>query len=201
MSNLDNLINRILEDGRQQAEQITSKAKSQADEIIESTIQEMDVERQRIIAYATSEAKNISEGIIENQKFEMRNLVLQAKQAVIDKVFSAALEKLNAIGRDEFVEFLKNVVPGIVGEGEQLLVPRKYDFKDKDLKVLNDYLKKNQVGATLSLYNGDRDITGGFILIKEGIEKNYTFETLLSYNRYELEIAVIDILFGKGDSI
>ena len=198
MSNLENLIDKIIKDSQEQAEQILKNAQSQADSIKKNTEAELDEEKKRIITDAELAAEVAAEQIIINQKFEIRNNSLQAKQKTIDHVFDIALDKLNNLTKEEFLSFLEKSILELSTNDEVIILPSKYKFGNIDW--LNDYLKKNNQKGNLKLYKGERDINGGFILLKDGIEQNSTFEALLQFYRYELENAVIDTLFEKEGS-
>ena len=198
MSNLENLIDKIIKDSQEQAEQILKNAKAQAESIRKNTEAELDEERKKVITDAESAAETAAEQIIINQRFEIRNNSLQAKQKTIDHVFDIALEKLNNLTKEEFLSFLEKSILDLSADGEEIILPSKYQFGNIDW--LNDFLKKNNQKGNLKLYKGERDINGGFILLKDGIEQNSTFEALLQFHRYELENAVIDTLFEKEGS-
>lgn len=193
MSNLDNLISKILKDCEEKSQQIIDSANEKAAEIMREHTSAAEKEKERILNDANAEAERTAERIISGKKLEIRNDCLNAKQEVINKVFDLALQKLNDMPQDKFWEFLCNNLLAMDLDGEEIILPSKYNITD--IEKLNAFLKKHNKKGNLKLYNGDRKIGGGFVLLKEGIENNNTFETLVEYYRYELERDIITKLF------
>lgn len=193
MSNLDNLISKILKESEDKAGQIIETANARADEIMRENISIAEKEKEKILSTARTEAEKAAEQIILGKKLEIRDSNLNAKQAIVDKVFDVALQKLNNMQKDEYWKFLCNNLCAMDLDGEEIILPAKYGVTNID--ELNAFLKANNKKGNLKLYNGDRKIDGGFVLLKGGIENNNTFETLIRYYRYELEGDVIASLF------
>jgi len=64
------------------------------------------------------------------------------------------------------------------------------------LNEINSQLEKEDMKGSLTYAERSAQISGGFILARDGIENNNSFEVLLSMQREELEARVADILFG-----
>jgi V/A-type H+-transporting ATPase subunit E len=193
LSNLDNLIAKILSDAEGEAQRILAEAKEKAARIYNESAANAEKEKGEIIAQAEKEAAKQAEQIELGKKLEIRDLQLNAKQSVIDKVFDLALKKLNGMPKDKFWKFLSDSLVKMDLDGEELILPAKYEVKD--LTELNAFLQQKGKKGNLTLYTGDRKLDGGFILVKNGIENNNTFETLIQYYRYDLEGDVIKNLF------
>jgi V/A-type H+-transporting ATPase subunit E len=84
--------------------------------------------------------------------------------------------------KDEFAGFLTERLAKLKLSGEAIILPARYGIE-----------KLEQEGVAVS--KGGRAISGGFILVKDGIEQNNTFEALLGYYRDELEGEVLKILY------
>jgi V/A-type H+-transporting ATPase subunit E len=193
LSNLDNLISKIIKDAEGEAQRILAEAKEKAARIAAESTAAAEKEKADIIANAEKEALKEAEQIETGKKLEIRDLKLNAKQAVINKVFALALKKLNGMSKENYWKFLTTTLAGMALSDEELILPEKYEVKD--IAELNAFLKENGKTGALKLYTGGRKIEGGFIILKNGIENNNTFETLLQYYRYDLEGDVIKNLF------
>lgn len=193
MSNLDNLVSKIIRDCEEQSQQILNEAEAKASEIIKAKESLAQKEVMQILQAAEAEAIKAAEQIRLGKKLKSRDENLDAKQSIIDKVFAQALLRLNELPEEGFREFLKNSLQSMELDGEELLLPAKYEITN--IEELNAYLKENGKKGNLKLYEGARTINSGFILIKNGIEDNYTFEALIRYYRYELEQDIIENLF------
>lgn len=193
MSNLDNLISKIISDSEEKSRQIIDAANEKAIRMFKESIDLAETERMCILEDARREAQKASERIISVKKLEIRDNAINAKRGVIEVVLNKALERLNNMDKNNFWEWLCKYLLNLDLNGEEIILPDKY--KIKNTNELNAYLKKNNKSGDLKLYNGTRKINGGFVLIKHGVEANYTFESLIDYYRYDLENIVIKTIF------
>ncbi len=193
MSNLDNLVSKIVADSEDAAKKIIESANVKADEITTQYINEAQAERDRIISEAKFEAEKTKEQIILGKKLEIRDDNINAKQEMIDFVFNNALIELNGMDKKDYLKFLYRALRRLDLDGDELILPKKYEITDLD--ELNAHLKEHNRNGNLKLHDGERDINGGFVLVKNGIENNYTFEAMVNYYRYELEGSIIKTIF------
>lgn len=192
MSNLDNLISKIIYEAEEEAKIILQDANDKSNLFLNNTIKELENEKKAALLKSTQEANKKTEQVILANKLKIRDELINAKQTSIDNVFKVALENLNAMSKDDYFKFVIDSLSKEEINGEEIIISKKYDITNID--ELNSYLKL-ETNNNLTLYEGDREINGGFILVKNGIENNNTFETLINYYRYELEGEVIDALF------
>ena len=194
LNNLDNLISKILGGCEEKAKKIIEEAEQKAAEIIRNNVDAAEKEKERILSAAESDAKNAAEHIVLSKRLEIRNNELEAKREMLDKVFSLSLDKLNSLPMGEFIEFLRNsLAKAELGEDSEIILPARFSREEKESIV------KELSMDGLSLYNGDRTIDGGFVLIQagSGIENNYNTETLIDFYRYELESEVLNHLEAR----
>lgn len=198
MSNLDNLINKIVSDAEQEYNSILNDAKHNADNIINNKINKAEEETKIILEKGKVEAQNRKERIISNAQLEVRNQILSSKQELINKVYKEALNYLIKLPDDEFLNFIKNSIQKLSIEGdEELIVSYKDKVKitDEFIKELNKILIDMNKKGELKLSSEERDIKGGFILQKNGIEINNSFESLVDSCKDAMEREIVDILF------
>lgn len=188
MSNLDNLIAKIMSDSKEKAAQITAEAEKEAARIISEAVAEGEKEKDAILAAAHEEARRNKELAVTKMNIEVRDQKLAAKQQIIDEVFDKASEKLHNLSPDQYVGFLESYLHAIgVTGGEEVIVPEKYG------NILSDKVSENLRGRLTMRSSGDID--GGFVLVKSGMENKNTIEALFDYYRDEIEKIVSDNLF------
>ena len=199
MSNLDNLSAKIIEDASIKAETILKEATDNGKLIIENKIKKAELLKDQMIEKSKIEAITVKQRIISNNQLSVRNEKIVAKQKMIDKVFVEALEKLLAIKDEEYLELVKAYLLSmpIVGN-EEIIIPGKYTNL-----VTEEYLSKVNIALLALGKLGEikvspemRDIKSGFIVIKNGIEINNTFESLVNSLRDELESEIVKELFN-----
>lgn len=194
MQSLDNLVAKILSDSEARAGEIINAARAQAEAAIAASGEQAAAEAEKIVYKADTEAERSYDRLVAELKLGLRDRVLTAKGEILDKVFAEALSRLNGMPRGDFLDYLKNALSRIDTDGESIILPEKYNIDSID--DINDFLKTKGKKGNLTL-SGDksRKISGGFILSKDGIEQNSTFEALIGFERYKLEAEIRKELF------
>ena len=189
MSSLDNLISKIRSDSEAQARRIIDAANAEAEAIIEKGASEAEAERKSMLAAAADEAAMAAQRITLEKKLEIRDDTLRAKREVIDRVFSLALSKLKDLPKERYLVFMNASLEALT-QGNAL----NADAGGFVLILAHD-VAVSDVGMAGVSINEARRASSGFILQKEGVEYNFTFEALLESQRHELEYEIAQILF------
>ena len=200
MSNLDNLTSKIIKDAEVKKIEILNESTIKADEIIKKKTEEANKKASSILEKAEMESKTIKERIISKTDLEIRNKKLLAKQQIIEKVFETAKEKLKSMTSEEFTKFINNSIMALNIDGDEEIIINPKDrekLPDKFLAELNKLLISNGKLGNLKFNVKTHEIDGGFILSKNGIEINNSFEELVNSLKYELEYEVGKILFTE----
>jgi V/A-type H+-transporting ATPase subunit E len=198
MSKIDSLSAKIIEDANTKAEFILKEAKDTQVSLVEKKTKEAHVIKLRMLEKAKIEASTAKQRIISNVELTVRNEKLVAKQTMIDKVFLGALEKLSLINDSKYLEILKRYLLSMAIAGdEEIILPGKYkEIVSKEyLLEINTALKASGKIGKLSISSELRNINSGFIVLKNGIEINNTFESLVNSLRDEMEALIVEQLF------
>ncbi|MBU3110362.1 V-type ATP synthase subunit E [Clostridium lacusfryxellense] len=198
MSNLEKLAAKIIEDAKIKAEVILKEAKNNENILIENKTKEAEGLKSQMMEKTKVEAIMVSKRIISNSQLKARNEKLVAMQNMIDKVFEIALEKLTSMSDNEYLELLKNYLLSMpIAGNEEIILPGKYKgiVSNEYLYEINLSLKTNGKLGELKLSSDERDIKSGFVVFKNGIEINNTFESLVNSLRDELEPEIVNVLF------
>ncbi|CUQ07969.1 V-type ATP synthase subunit E [Clostridium baratii] len=199
MSNINNLTSKILSDAEERKESILKEANEEKAKIVSKKEALAKSEEATMVEKAKTEAKTAKERIISGAELKSRNEKLTAKQAVIDKVFENSIEKLCKMSDEEIKEFIKNKIVNadIVGDEAIILNEKGNKLVDANLlKEINSELLAKGKKGELTISKEVRNFKGGFILEKDGIEINNTFEDLVNSERDDLEFEVAKVLFN-----
>lgn len=191
LSNLDNLIDKIKQNGDDKAAIIIKNAEEQAAAIIEAKTGEAQKEKNDILFNAAIEAERVKERMLSDKTLEMRDKVISAKREAIGKVFSEAVNRLNNMPEAEFKAYVVGRLAGQNTDAE-IILPQKYMHLLDDI---NRELTAKGFKTALKTQEGARAIDGGFILASGGVMRNETFDALADYYRDELEAEIIKNLF------
>ncbi len=198
MEGIEKIKGKIIQDAENRANEILDKARSQADEIIAKAKVQADIKAKELSEkslHAAREKKRIINSMVE---LDMRKEILAAKQEVIEKVFGLALERLNNLEKNKYEEVILNMLMTSVETGDEEIIMSeagKSKLSPEFINKANDSLGKRGKVKKLSISKETRDISGGFILLKKGVEINNSFEAILRTCRDEIEPKVAEILF------
>ena len=185
MSNLENLIERILEDGRKESAEITEESQKNNQMIFDSKIIEANEIKSKILEKAKRDAVMIKERKISEAELSVRDEKLNAKRKVLDRVFALAKENLENIDENNYMSFLKQNLSNINLKGSEILiVPKKF----------KDAVEKSGVFSNIS---NDETVKSGFLLRDGNIISNYSFESLVDFRREDIEVEIAQELFQE----
>lgn len=199
MSDVKNLTSKILKDAEERKESILKAANEEKAKIIAKKQAIAKQEEEAMIEKAKVEAKTRRERIVSGAELKARNEKLAAKQSVIDSVFDQSIEELCKMSNDDMKKFIKNMIlsSDITGDEKIILNKEGKSLLDKSLlNTINSELKANGKKGELTISDEVRTFKGGFILEKDGIEINNTFEDLVNSSRDDLEFEVANVLFN-----
>ena len=197
MSSLDNLVAKIKSDGAERAQELKSEAQAKAEKIVRQASIAAEKERDEILSKARSEAARLSEQIVEAKKREVRDSILHAKHDAINKVIDLAREALKKMSKEDYLRFVVQTLSGMDLTDETVLFAKSYNVSAADVDRINTQLGARGNTASLTLYAGDagREVDSGFVVIKNGVEEDYTLDSIIGYQRTSLEAYIVKELF------
>ena len=196
MANINNLTSKILRDSEERKESILASAEEEKSKILSKKVAKAKELETEIIKKAEVEAKSKKERIISSASLKVRNDKLAAKQEIIKEVFDKSIDVLSTISGDDFLRFVKNTILSLGNIGEQNLILNKDGMELVDLTFIYDLNQSLGDKGNIKLSSNIGNFKGGFILERNGIEINNTYEALVSSLKDELEFEVANVLFN-----
>ncbi|GAA0078320.1 V-type ATP synthase subunit E family protein [Clostridium sp. CTA-5] len=196
MSNINNLTSKIIKDAEDKKVIILSEAEDKKKKIIAKKQEEATSEEKIIIEKAEREAISRQERIISSAELQARNEKLKSKQTILNEVFETSIKELCNISNDDFKEFVKSAILNTNICGDQNLILNDQGKKIVDEDFVSEINKELGSKGKIILSKETRNFKGGFILEKDGIEINNTFEDLVNSLRDELGLEVARVLFS-----
>lgn len=185
MSNLENIVNKILDDAKEKADRIMEEATKINEDIMNSKVREANESKKRIIEKAKADAAMMKERIVSNAELKVRDEKLKAKQEVLDRVFKLSKEKLNVLNDNEYLKFIENSLKTLNLKGmEMLIVPDK----------IREKVEAQGLGYRVSK---DEVVESGFVIKDKDVTMNFSFDALVDYLREELESEIAEDLFKE----
>lgn len=187
---------KILEDARAQAAQVLRDAHQRADELQAQGDAQIEARRLESEAQAEKQADELRDRMLRMAELDQKKALLAAKREVIDQAFEDAGRRMEEMDGAAKKAFMGKLLLGSAEGGEEI-IPDEKDrglFDAAYMAHLNDALEKaGKEGVTLSPKS--RDLGGGFVLKKGGLEINCAFDAVLRQMRPALEAEVAGVLF------
>ncbi|MDY6825899.1 MAG: V-type ATP synthase subunit E family protein [Bacillota bacterium] len=194
----DRIIERILGDAKARADEIMQGAEEEKEKILSEARQKAENQETHILEQARKDAEEQKRRIIGVAQLEARKEILSSKQELISEAFDQALNKLEDLDDETYLDVIGNMLLEQVETGSEKVSCSARDMKRIPAafwQEINDKLAQHGKQGRLTLSEETRDIRGGFILLSGGVELNCSFEALLEMQREDLEPEVAAILF------
>ena len=192
MEGKDAIINSIIATAESKAQAIVADAIAEKDSLLEMTRNRLEQRERETLAHAEEEARKTVERKVTLAELDRRKLLLKAKQALIDKVYDAAIAKTLNMTDNVYRDFIGGLVARYADDGDEVMV------SERDVRRLPyDWATKlgESIGKDLSLSGKHHDARGGVVLVGYKCDKNLTFETIVKQLRSSTEGEIAARLF------
>ncbi len=200
---LDKIVERILQDAREEAAQVESKAAADVEAILERARSRGKELKKRLVEEARREAEGERRRIVVEARLESQRRLLTVKRELIDQVFDKAAERLAAMQEGEREKWLEKLILSAVRFGDEEILVNEDDARlvERLLPSLNERLKERGLEPSLSLVGERISVRGGVVLRRGAMKVNKSVDATIAESRERLEPEVAAILFeGEGDA-
>ncbi|MBQ4347888.1 MAG: hypothetical protein IJC39_05530 [Firmicutes bacterium] len=186
-SNGQNIIDKILSDAKAEAAVIIEQAEAEAGKIIADAEQKSEKELISLERLSRDEADKAAAKEISAAEMAAKKMILVQKKECIENVINAAKAKLTSLSGAEYEQMILKMLGNFADSKACEVI-----LSAKDKEVLKGAL--DAAGYKVSAET--RDFDGGFVLKKGDIEYNYSFESIISVEKEEIEKIAAEILFA-----
>ena len=182
MSNLDNLVAEILQQAQKEAKRMLTKAKTENSEFSEKENKKVQKEVEAINDKAEEEAQALKERVISNANLKSRDMILQAKEELVDDILERVLERLKNIDAKKYLKFVENILKNLnLSKNAEVIVSKDMRLALGD-KILDYKISDQTVESGCSIKDGN-------------LIYNNEFSNLIEFNREELEREILNKIF------
>ena len=182
MSNLDNLVAEILQQAQKEANRMLTKAKTENSEFSEKENKKVQKEVEAINDKAAEEAQALKERVISNANLKSRDMILQAKEELVEDVLERVLERLKNIDAKKYLKFVENILKNLnLSKNAEVIVSKDMRLALGD-KILDYKISDQTVESGCSIKDGN-------------LIYNNEFSNLIEFNREELEREILNKIF------
>lgn len=191
------ILEKITQDARAQAADILREAQKQADELREEADRQVEAHRQQTVAAARREVAEQESRMQRMAELEQRKALLSAKREVMDEAFEKALSMMHVMKPGQARAYHLAQIVSLAQGDEQLVVgqPLPAWFDESFIGDVNTALTKAGRLGQIRLADSQEKVSGGFMLLREGLELNCSYEAQLKVRRMALEGEVAAVLF------
>jgi len=197
MAGIENLTEKILNDAEERKQKIIKDAEKDAEIYIKQQQLAADTKYQKNITQYENELRNKLQNQVSKQHIITRNSLLKTKQELIEKVYDVALKQLQEITKEQFLQFVEQIITnsGFVGDvALQLGENSKNILTTTELETITKKYVPEKIITISSAFASNQS---GIILSQDGVEINYTFEAILRTLKDEIGAQLVEILFGE----
>ena len=197
MSGADKIIEKILDDARKVSGETIDKARANAEALVNKAVADAEKVAAAQIEKSEKEAKDVKLRMMSVAELDGRKHILFCKQQVIEEAFEAAKQTLSSLETEPYRALIKELILENAQGGDEILCAEKDAavFSDDFLTAVNEALAEAGKGG-VRVSDERENISGGFVLRSETMERNCSFEAILRMVREEAEPRVAAILFG-----
>lgn len=187
---LEQIFTKILEDAKQEAQNILDTASKEAGDIIQMIEKEAAQLKDEIISTAKTEGELAFRKEVIAQKLNAQKDLLQSKRSRLDDCFKEAQEALVNLDDDLCSKLISNMLARINFKTEAEII---FSTRDK-ARIHQDYIRKTNPHLKLSFSD---DIPDGFVLKTSELIVDNSLGNILTSLRAGLEPKVAQILFEE----
>ncbi len=189
---------KILANAKAEAEKLKSTAKGKQAAEQKKLDEQLDEYKKQTKALAEKAAEDEKSHILAAIRMVLAKQLLAEKRKILDEVFEKARQQLQKLPDDQLRNLVTKLMLEAVETGdEEVIIDKKENRIDQQLiDKVNEQLSSDKK-TDLKLSDEKQDIGGGFILKRDKIKTNVTFDVLLNNARKNLEIELAKELFGN----
>lgn len=194
--NAESILSRIDQDAREAAARILRDAQAKAEESRKASEAHIEQAREAAMEQARKDAIALDDRMQRMAKLDARKALLAAKREVLDEAFSQALDTMAAMPDDQARAFgLSMLLSSAVGD-ETVYADAASAWCDQGfVTAANAALVQSGRQGALRLSGEKRNLGGGFVLARGGLEVNCSYKAALDAGRMDLEAEVAALLF------
>ena len=187
MNNEQKIIDAIIAEAKQDAVNIVERAKEDADLTIAETLKQLNEQNAPIWEKAKASADELAGKSISSAKMEAGKAVLAAKQQILEDTITAAKTRLSIVNGKEYEDILMAMADSVGNPSGCTIILSQND------KANYGHLF-SQKGFIVS--EETRRISGGFIVKKDAVEYNATFDSIFTASKDSIDEIAAGILFA-----
>lgn len=189
LSKIENITNSILEKAENEVTEILDNAHKRQEDLLAENKKTALRESELIISKSMAQVETIIDKVIMEHQRIYRDKVLEAKQFLLNTVFSKAADRFSKTDEAALINQFKKYI--------QLNNPPTSSIIEIPI---NCPLFREEVCSYGFNVQENAQITSGFSIIREGISELCDYISIMNFIREDLEPELLEILTGRSES-
>lgn len=197
MSGLDEILNIIKSQQKENEDRIIKSAENKANEIKSEADQKAEKAYSDYMIKAKADQEREYENSCSSIDASMKRKILKCKVEMIDSVIENTVNKLKNLPANEYFKILEKLIIKHLRSGEGVLYLCKNDLN----RIPDDFVKKISIiaeknGSSIKLSDVPADISDGFVLQYGLVSENCSFRAIIESEKDSVRDTAAKILFG-----
>ncbi len=196
---LPDIIKKIEETSSAEIRKVLEEAEERLRSVLSSARAEAHARGEQIVGDARSQAGKAESLSKARADALRRQIVLRAKQGLVEAVFTDALARMSSMPAEAYREtVLKALISAATGTETVTFGPEDQTKLGPDFaKAANEALVRAGKQGQIKVAYAPSSLGGGLILTSGGVSENITFPALVGRFRDEMEMEVARVLFSS----
>lgn len=180
------IIDKIIAEAEEAAKATLEKAQQEADAILQAAQEKIDRELDVFDRNAQAEAGKAAAKEISAAEMQAKKAVLEEKQNILTEVIAQAEQELLSMEDGAYAKTIGTMLEGLDKSlGKEIIVSAKDASRLAGVVAEKGFILSEKTA----------DISGGFIVKNGDIEYNYSFESIITVEKEEIQQIAAKILF------
>ncbi len=198
MNGIDRITERIEADAREQAKAIIAEAELKCAEIRKENEKNAHEHYLELIRNGTKDCESMASRRKSAAEMDSKKSILSMKQDCVAEAFEMAKTRLADMPEDSYISFLAKLASDSAVTGTEELILNGDDREQRGKAILdraNAALAAKGLKAALTLSADTREMSGGVVLRRDGVEVNCSIDALVELQHGAATAAVAQTLF------
>lgn len=192
MDAIGKIVEQILEKGKDEIATYKSAEKERIEKNFDEQVAAIEIQEKNQIDKNNELAKKAFKQKQNRQQLDVRQETLNRKQELLTQLFKETVEKMNEWDSETFQSFAANVLSTLPLTGKIQLNAGEYSQD----KISQEWLQQfNTEHLSVQLSDTVVPKESGFVIVKDGIEYNFLFSTLVQEIQKAESFKIAEMLF------
>lgn len=193
MDAIEKIVEQILEKGKNETAAYQQSEKERIDNDFDEQIAALEIQEKKQIEKNAEITKKAFRQKQNRQQLEVKQRTLNGKQELLTQLFKETVERMNSWDEQTFRQFASGILTDLSLTGDVQVDVGEFSQDKLTAEWLEQF---NTPALTFKLSDQTISKESGFVLVKDGIEYNFLFSTLVQEIQKTESYKAAEMLFA-----